>query len=283
MIYLVRYAEIALKGKNRSEFEKKLVENIRAHFKNKGLKSKINRLQGRLLVDAEKEADFRKVFGIASYSPCSEVKAELESLCSEALTWAEKHLKTATKTTTFRISARRITKDGLLSSLELNNKIGAFIVKKTGLKVNLSHPDLDIGIEIMGAKAFVFDNIMNGFGGLPVGIEGKVSSLISDEKSILAALLFMKRGCAIHVSGFQERNISLLQEYSPEKLIFHRLNTFPELIQLSQKIGCKALIVDDTLESLHNYPLSLAINMPILRSLIAFSREEIKVELEKYK
>jgi thiamine biosynthesis protein ThiI len=278
MIYLVRYAEIALKGKNRKDFENKLVENLRVCAQNSGFEIKINKIQGRFLVSCDQNIDFRNVFGIVSFSPCIRTELELEAICSEAFKMAEKY----PKTTTFRISAKKLTKDFGLSSMELNSKVGAFIAEKTGFKVKLDNPDLDLGIELIGKDAFVFDKTIACFGGLPVGIEGKVLVLLSDEKSALAGLLMMKRGCAIEVAsvseGFSEKNLPLLQAYSPNELVFYEIKELSELYELSQKLDCKATIVGDTIASLKDYSSDLL----ILRPLISFSDEEILSEIKKY-
>ena len=278
MIYLVRYAEIALKGKNRKDFENKLVENLRVCARNSGFEIKINKIQGRFLVVCDNEIDFRKVFGIVSFSPCIRTELELEAIFSEALKIAEKY----SKTSTFRISAKKLTKDFGLSSMELNSKVGAFIAEKTGFKVKLDKPDLDFGIELIGKEAFVFDKTIACFGGLPVGIEGKVLVLLSDEQSVLAGLLMMKRGCAIEIVGFSEvsvRELSLLQAFCPYKLVFHKVNVASELDKIALSLGCKAFIAGDTICDLPVYP----INIIILRPLVAFSDSEIKAELDKFR
>ncbi len=279
MIYLVRYAEIALKGENRNDFERKLVANIDSLARNSGSEIKIKRLQGRVLVQCDKNIDFRKVFGIVSFSPCVKVEAKLKAICSEALKLAQKH----SKTTTFRISTKRLSKDFALSSMELNSKVGAFIAEKIGFKVKLNNPDLDLGVEIVGKEAFIFDKTIACFGGLPVGIEGKALVLLSDEKSLVAGLLMMKRGCAVEFASSSDKlfntDLSLLQDYVPAKFVLHKIKEFSELHELAQKLNCKAVVVNDTFASLKNYP----INMLILRPLISFSDEEIFSELKKYK
>ncbi|MBN2052152.1 hypothetical protein JW756_01495 [Candidatus Woesearchaeota archaeon] len=272
MIYLVRYAEIALKGKNRSEFEKRLMTNIRSQLS--AFKPRIKQLPGRLLVEAEHELDFRRVFGNVSYSPCTKTSAEIKAICSEALKQAENH----EKTTSFKISARRLTKERFSSSLELNKQIGAFIVQKKGWKVDLEKPDLDICVEIIDDEAFLFTKTINCFGGLPAGVEGKVLALVSDEKSILAALLIMRRGCAVELVASSDTNYSLLQEFCPYKLILHKIKKIPEIDEIAKKLDCKAIITSDTLTNIKQHP----INMFILMPLIAFSEEEIQDEMKKY-
>lgn len=258
--YLIRYSEIGLKGKNRASFEKRLVENIRTAVndkKFKKVKPKIKRLQGRLLLDIDKEVDLKNIFGISSYSPCIQTKSDLKKISSETL----KLVKKNSKNKSFRISSRRITKDFPFSSLELNNKIGAFIVRNKGLKVDLENPDIEVGIEIIGDDAFVFNKTIPGLGGLPVGIEGKALCLVLDKKSVLASLLLMKRGCSIITVDAS------------------KINDLKGLDELARTFKCRALIVSDTLKSLKDYPLSI----PVLRPLIAFSEQELKQELEKYK
>jgi adenylyl- and sulfurtransferase ThiI len=196
-------------------------------------------------------------------------------MCEEAFQLAKNY----PKTTTFRISVRRLSKELPSSSMELNSKIGAFIAEKTSFKVQLEQPMLDIGIEIIGENAFVFDKTISCFGGLPVGIEGKALVLISDEKSLLSALLMMKRGCAIEIAALSNIDFALLQAYAPNNITLYRIKKLSELHELIIKLNCKALVVDDTLSNLKDYPTQAL----VLRPLIAFSDNEISSALEKYK
>jgi len=281
MIYLARYAEIALKGKNRTDFEKKLIENIKTQLKPEAGYLKISRLPGRLLLESEGEADLRRFFGLVSYSPCIKINVALKDICSKALSLAKNH----DKTSTFRISAKRLTKLHPSTSVELNKKIGAFIVEKLGLKVDLENPGFDIGVEIIGDSAFIFEKTIPCVGGLPAGVEGKVLCLISNaahDASTFAAFLMMKRGCAIEITGSSELDFSLLQHFSPNKLIFHKIKGLFELHELANKLHCRALVVPDTLNSLKDY----STDMLVLRPLVAFYEKEISelsVMLEKDK
>lgn len=275
VLYLIRYSEIALKGKNRKDFERRLIENTRQVVNSKGLKTKITKSHGRIFVRVDQEIDLRRVFGISSYSSCVELPVNLERIAFEAL----KTAKTHPKTTTFRVTSRRVTKGMDLSSLEINQKIGAFIVEKTGFNVALKNPDLDIGIEIIDDKAFVFDKTVSCLGGLPVGIEGKILCLLTDENSFLAGLLVMRRGCGIDVASLLPQKTSFLQAFSPRKLVLNPITDLSDLDALALKLKCKALVVPDTLNSINDYPVSI----PVLRPVIAFSNQEIKSELEKYK
>jgi adenylyl- and sulfurtransferase ThiI len=277
MLSLARYSEIALKGKNRQIFERQLVNNIKAFLKAKGLEGEVKRIQGRILLQTDFEVDLRPIFGIASFSSCVQVQAKLEDISSAALKMAETH----PKTTRFRITTHRSTKNVPLTSPQLNERVGSLIVQSTGMKVGLESPDLEIGIELIDDLAYVFNKNIPCFGGLPVGIEGKVLALLSDEKSVLAALVMAKRGCAIEIASqadFSESDYSLLQLFSPSHLKFHRISQIDELDELALKLGCKAIVVPDTLADLKQYPVIL----PILRPLITFSEQELLAEQKRY-
>lgn len=279
MHYLIRYAEIALKGKNRQAFENQLVKNLKEFLKTKREKAIVKRIQGRLLIEAQPGLNFKPVFGITSFSPCLKVNAELKSICEAALSIVYEKEK-CSKTTSFRVSSIRSTKNFPITSPQLNEKIGAFLVQKTGLKVNLGHPDLNVGVEVIGESAYVYDSVIQCFGGLPVGIEGKVLVLLLNKNALLAGLLMAKRGCSLELVAYESADVldySLLQRFSPS-LLFHAIKTSSELDGLAQKRNCKAIVVPDLLVNLNNYSFKTL----VLRPLITFSEQEVLAELDKY-
>ena len=119
MLYIARYAEIALKGKNRSEFENKLKRNINRYLKNKGVTGKAYRTQGMLIIKTDKSVSLKTIFGLQSYSPSKEIQPTIKEIKKQALNIARKSPKTAT----FRISAKRNTKDYELNSMQINQII----------------------------------------------------------------------------------------------------------------------------------------------------------------
>jgi len=201
---LIRYGEIGLKGKNRSIFEKKLVENIKFHMKKRGIKyKKIERVIGRIIIYGRYELDdiihLKNVFGIVSFSPAIKTEAtkNLKKITEISLKLAKEN-----KTENFKIETQRLDKTFPLNSMQINEKVGKIVCKRTGMKVKLDNPGLTIGIEIIkkGKKcsAYIFKDRIAGYVGLPVGIEGKVVCLISGGiDSPVAAWMMMKRGCAV--------------------------------------------------------------------------------------
>lgn len=219
-IAIIHYAEIGLKGENRREFEKKLVENIRRALK-KLEYEKNERISGRIVITlgnsvSNLETEFpsvsaalKRVFGIAHFSFGWEINANLEEIKKTLAEMLKKEIirRRAEKkeTKTFRITARRADKNFPETSDDINRKVGEYIFEKSGLglKVNLKNPDINCFIEIAGGKALIYFEKIPGFGGLPVGVSGKVLSLISSGfDSPVAAWHLLKRGAKVDFIHF---------------------------------------------------------------------------------
>lgn len=277
VFYLIRYAEIALKGKNRSLFEDNLICSIKKCLLKQGATGAVRKLSGRLLLEANHEVLLKPVFGMVSYSQCKVIPSDYDSLAENVLSLT----KGFEKTTRFRISARRLTKDHPLSSNELNKRLGALVVENSGLKVDLEHFYLDVGLEIAGREAFLFTKTISCFGGLPSGVEGRVLALVDSDAAVLAALLLAKRGCEVVCVKSQDYSLSVAQEHLISAFLDGKPRDFPSsgLDSLAKEECCVALVVSDALSSLKDYDFKGL----ILRPLVAFSDDEIASELEKYK
>lgn len=243
-IIIIHYAEIALKGENRREFEKKLVENIRYVFKNIEYES-IKRISGRILIyllgaffcHPEPPAGgegFRylkdsiiinytialnHVFGISHFSFGWEINADLEEIKKTLTEMMKKEinrrLAEKKETKTFRITTRRAEKNFPLTSDQINYKVGEYVLENVKyqmlnvkteqgkLKVNLKNSDINCFIEIVDGKALLYFDKIKGLGGLPVGVSGKVLSLISSGfDSPVAAWRLIKRGARVNFIHF---------------------------------------------------------------------------------
>ncbi|MBN2457728.1 hypothetical protein JXB31_01195 [Candidatus Woesearchaeota archaeon] len=199
---IVRYAEIALKGKNRADFEKRLVENIRATLKNLRIGfQKIIRKRGRILIATDSKADeLRYVPGIASFSYALTAMPSMDSIIK-----ASERLIQDKEFTSFRVSAKRIDKSAELNSNEVNIRLGEHIRSRYSKKVSLNGYDLDIGVELIDRHEYIFTEKIAGYGGLPIGSTGRVLVVLDSKRSLYAAKLMMKRGCrVILISGTAE-------------------------------------------------------------------------------
>ena len=200
---IVRYGEIALKGRNKGMFERKLKENIRRMLDySKISASRIERISGRFIVESESAkaaaTAISRVFGVTSASPAFKFKADLQEIKEKSM-----EVFNISKPKSFRITANRLEKTFKETSMELNNVVGEFIQEKTKCKVSLKNPELDIGVELTKTNAYIYTERVEGVGGLPVGVSGKVVCLLSGGiDSPVAAWLALKRGCDVTLLHF---------------------------------------------------------------------------------
>jgi thiamine biosynthesis protein ThiI len=264
---VVRYGELALKGKNRKVFERRLVNNIRDCMRKHGSGvERIERPRGRINIHTKSNCDaLGRVFGIASFS------------CATGLLYSSQGLKdcidkmlSGRKFQTFRVSASRIDRSVPVSSRQINIEIGQHVVDKYDKQVALSGHDLDIGIELIKGRAYVFLEKTPGPGGLPYGVNGRAAALIEDENSLLAAWLMMRRGIRAYPFSKTKKDISALKKYSYGCKM--QLDT-------ERPRGPGALIVNDTARTIRQHGRSLL----VLRPLVGFVDEEISERLKYIK
>ncbi|MFC2948662.1 tRNA uracil 4-sulfurtransferase ThiI [Virgibacillus sediminis] len=202
---LIRYGEMALKGKNRKQFILKLQENIQHKLK-EFPDAKVKRTQGRMFVllnghEAEPIIDkCRKIFGIQSLSPAIKVENEVEAVKAAAL-YA---LESGENINTFKVSVKRIDKEFPIASQEMNQVLGGHLLANTeGYSVDVHQPDMEIKVEIRMEATYITSRVIPGLGGLPVGTAGKSLLLLSGGiDSPVAGYLAMKRGVQIEAIHF---------------------------------------------------------------------------------
>lgn len=263
---IIRYSEIGLKGNNKGDFEKRLVNNIRESLKQQKINDfVVERKFSRIIIEADTiNIDLTKVFGIYSYSFA---KKAVEVSMNGIKDTTESFLSDFNNKTTFRVSAKRLQKEFPINSMQIEKEIGAFIVEKTNAIVKLTNFDKELGIELVDNSCYVYDKKIRGPGGLPVGVEGKVFILIDDKNlknSIDAAILIMKRGCEIFPISFSDINLDKLVDYSPQKLNIIIIKTLDDINNLKEKYGVKALVVGETLNEISDINTNLLILRPMI-------------------
>lgn len=206
-VILVKYGEISLKGLNRSHFMNQLYRNMKAVLSTYK-EVHIEQIQGRYLIKCLEEdmeqaiQSLTRVFGIVSISSAFQLENDLDKIKEVAL----KLIMNNVKIKTFKVETKRGNKSFPLKSPEVSREVGAHILIHTDhLKVDVHHPDTKIYVEIR-EKAYVYNKIISGAGGLPVGSNGKASLLISGGiDSPVAGYMVAKRGVeliAVHFHSF---------------------------------------------------------------------------------
>lgn len=199
---LVRYGELSTKGKNRNEFTRKLLTNVKhmlKHFTKLTYEKTYDRLYIRLN-DEDSEAVsaiLKECFGISSFSLANKVISDLDTITDTCLALVNQYQGT------FKMDTRRHDKLFYKTSDEINRHIADKILNNTSLKVDVHHPDHRISVEVRRDHTYIMAKTIKGAGGYPVGIGGKALLMISGGiDSPVAGYLTMKRGVAIECIHF---------------------------------------------------------------------------------
>ncbi|MEY8338739.1 tRNA uracil 4-sulfurtransferase ThiI [Lachnospiraceae bacterium 62-35] len=206
--FLIKYAEIGTKGKNRYLFEDALVKQIRFALKELDGAFSVSKESGRIYVEAE-GYDYddvidtlKRVFGIVWICPMVQIdNKDYENLKKEVVSYMDQVYPD--KDLTFKVDARRGDKQYPHTSEEINRDMGEIILKSfPEMKVDVHHPDVMLHVEIR-QKVNLYSLAIPGAGGMPVGTNGKAMLLLSGGiDSPVAGYMIAKRGVRIEAVYF---------------------------------------------------------------------------------
>ena len=204
--FLIKYAEIGIKGKNRHLFEDALMHQMKYALKKCEGKFLIHKSQGRIYVDCQGEFDYdetvdclKNISGI-----CPVIYAEdegFEKLCDTVVRYVADVYPDRNRT--FKVHARRARKDYPKESMEINADLGEAILNAyPEMSVDVHEPDILLCVEIR-EKIYLYSEIIPGPGGMPVGTGGKAMLLLSGGiDSPVAGYMIAKRGVKIDAVYF---------------------------------------------------------------------------------
>jgi tRNA uracil 4-sulfurtransferase len=201
---LVRYGEIGVKSPVvRKRFEKKLISNIK-----KLIKCKITINQGRIFLFPEEHdkalESLKKIFGVVSYSPTVSTETDHDTIKTTVQNYIKELMDKGEfdPEKPFAVKCRRVGTHKF-SSREMAGFCGAAVIEITNAPVNLSNPEFTLYIEVREDVTYIFHKKIPGPGGLPIGTQGRMISLVSGGiDSPVATYLMMKRGCDITILNF---------------------------------------------------------------------------------
>lgn len=206
--FLIKYAEIGTKGKNRYVFEDVLCKQIWEHVEHLGDFS-IRREYGRIFLQADSDYDYedlikelQKVFGIVGICPIVvEESMEFEAIKERAIAYMKECY--GDSRLTFKVNTRRANKAFPMKSMELNGEIGHFILESCpNMAVDVHKPEVLLNIEIRD-QVYLYSQTIKGAGGLPVGTNGKAMLLLSGGiDSPVAGYMISKRGVELEAVYF---------------------------------------------------------------------------------
>ena len=208
-IFIVRCGEVALKGMNKPYFEKTLAERIRRNLKDyDGVE--VKRHEGLIFVRSPKDLDSEeiirqvsRVFGVSSISPAVEAPSDLDAIGETAVEFMKQKIRER-GIRTFKVEAKRADKTFPVKSPEIARIIGASVlIGCKVLKVDVHEPDCKLFVDLRRDRTYLYDEKIQGFGGLPLGTNGKGLVLLSGGiDSPVAAWMMAKRGMVIEALHF---------------------------------------------------------------------------------
>lgn len=153
--FLIKYAEIGIKGKNRYLFEDALVKQIRRAVRQVEGTFEVSKAMGRIYVNATSEYDYDEliealqcVFGIVHICPVVQIPDEgFDDLAEKIVAYMDemypdKHL-------TFKVECRRSRKNYPLNSQEMNRELGGRILDAfADMRVDVHHPQVMLKVEV---------------------------------------------------------------------------------------------------------------------------------------
>ena len=216
---IVKTHELALKGKNRPWFMRKLTDNLRIATRGSGVERiwKGQLMVGLTLSDEEcwpeVKSRLKEVFGVAKFYKAYELPQDLDGLKARIPEFLEGRTFSS-----FRITTNRADKRFPMNSAEINRDLGTFVKDLTGAQVNLKYPELSIYVDIQTSGFLIYFDEVKAHGGLPVGVSGKVAVMLSGGiDSPVAAWQMMKRGCQAMFVHFH--SYPLVDRTSMEKAV----------------------------------------------------------------
>ena len=207
--FLIKYAEIGVKGKNRYLFEDALVKQIHHRLKNLEGNFSVTKEAGRIYAEAAEDFDYdevidalQHVFGIVGICPMVQIEDNgYEDLKAQVVKYIDDAYEN--KNFTFKVVARRANKQYPVVSDQINRDLGEVILNAfPETKVNVHTPDVLLRVEVRH-KINIFSETIPGPGGMPIGTAGRAMLLLTGGiDSPVAGWMIPKRGVTIDATYF---------------------------------------------------------------------------------
>ncbi len=208
--FLIKYAEIGIKGKNRYLFEDALLSHVHHALKRLDGQFTVTKESGRIYAHAGAPFDYDEVtealtcvFGVAAVCPLKRVEdLGFEALKKQVVEYMEETYPD--KTFTFKVNTRRVNKQYPGSSEQMNRDLGEVILETfPQTRVDVHHPDVLLNVEIRPKGVNLYSRVIPGPGGMPVGTNGRAMLLLSGGiDSPVAGYMIAKRGVKIEAVYF---------------------------------------------------------------------------------
>ena len=209
--WMVRIGESMLKSRPvRKQFTKVLIQTLTAQCRLRGATIVVRAEGGLLFVSGENDEQIvdalKHTFGVNAVDPYIEMDADPDIVAKAALE------RNPNPSGTFAVQCRRHGEKGKWTSQSFASTVGAKVLERVNLKVNLGNPDWAIRVALFPDKVHLLGARFMGPGGLPSGVQGLVLANLESDEDVLSAWLMMHRGCRIKPA---KGSVELLQQWDP--------------------------------------------------------------------
>jgi len=272
---MVRYGELGLKSPSvRRRFENALTDDIRRRHLLAGVPCVISSPRGRVFVDSD---DWRRsceilarTFGVVSFSPVVEVSSDLESLTRAVIEFSAPLLYDGAS---FAVRTRR-TGNHPYTSHTLAEHLGRELLRgfvDRHLRVSLDDPDVEVSVEVREANAYLFSSVLAGPGGMPLGTQGKVLSVVTGERGVASSWLMMKRGCTTLLAARDTQTMMPLEAWCPN---LKHVRPADDLFALAHDHDCAGLALELSLGDIER-GRAVKGDLPVFYPLVGMDDAEI--------
>ena len=219
---ILREGEMVLKGRNRRDFEYRLIKNVKRVTKDfKGVS--VERSYGRIYIRNANENTMeiikgvKLIPGIYNISPIMKTDKNLYNIKAKALEMLKKAI---VGKKTFKVEAKRADKTYPLDSMEISRQVGGYILAMFDgeLSVDVRNPDVVVNVEVTFTAANIYSEKIEGAGGLPIGTSGRGLTLLSGGiDSPVAIWMGLKRG--VEMDALHFHSFPFTSERSKEKVV----------------------------------------------------------------
>lgn len=211
-VFLIKYGELAIKGKNRYLFENKLITNIKRNINAIG-KFIVSKEQGRIMVEPLEESEIdvqdvldrlSRIFGIVGIAYGLKEEGVSLEIAKHLALLQMKEVCEKNKQILFKVETKRADKRFPMTSMEVSSEIGGYLLEQLGeqVKVDVKKPEITLMVELR-QHTYVYVNTYKGAGGMPYGTNGKSTLLLSGGiDSPVAGWMIAKRGVEVNAVYF---------------------------------------------------------------------------------
>lgn len=238
-LYLIKYGEIWVKGKNRYMFEDKLVSNISKRIKEFG-EFKVYKKQNRIFVEVIDLYDYNvdlieqmcNIFGIIGIAEVTRLKDKNIDKIKEI---SKKHIDQISdgKKISFKVEAKRADKSFPLKSPDIAKEVGGYIYESSEkYSVDVKNPDVLLWVEVR-EDVFIYSKVYKGIGGMPIGTNGKGLLMLSGGiDSPVAGWMIAKRGVSVDAIYFDSPPYTSLRARKKVEELTSKLSKYIDNINL---------------------------------------------------